>query len=68
MNLNDHEIRVVQEAVELLVKVVALKKFIGGTIYHDLETIDKTHLKQQHATMSRYHEILESRIARFKGV
>ena len=64
-----HEQRVIVEANELSVKVVALKTFIDSNpVFEKLEMDEKERLHLQYNLMKSYFEILEKRILNFKDL
>ena len=64
-----HEQRVIVEANELGVKVVALKTFIDSNpVFEKLEMDEKERLRLQYNLMKSYFEILEKRILNFKDL
>lgn len=64
-----HQQRVIDEARELRVKTLALRKFIENnsetSIYTTLSEFEKGDLRQQYNCMSQYLAILDRRINRF---
>lgn len=60
-----HELRVIQEQVELVEKIQALEKFFGGPVFNSLDATQATLLVQQLDAMKAYSHILGSRISYF---
>ena len=63
--LAPHQQRVIDEYAELIVKVDALGKFIGGETYNKLYGDEQVRLEKQHRIMSEYSAILWERIENF---
>lgn len=61
----DFQQRVVDEAKELELKVVALFSFIQGKVFLTLEEQDQTMLTAQYEAMRAYLAVLKARIERF---
>jgi len=61
-----HQLRVIDEAEELLVKITALGEFINESIiYENLDEEEQLRLRSQFDAMDCYHSILVSRINKF---
>lgn len=66
LTLHPHQQRVVDEAVELEVKYLALNKFISSSqIYAGLEEQERQRLVAQSRAMGEYLKILQERISAF---
>lgn len=64
--MQEHQIRVVDEATNLRNKVEALAYFINNNkIFLDLEAEDQMLLEEQLEYMKGYLDVLDERIARF---
>jgi hypothetical protein len=60
-----HQQRVVDEQVALDDKIVKLLKFLGTSVYHDLDSAEQARLQRQYKFMQGYSEVLAERIAAF---
>lgn len=65
MELQPHQIRVVDEKTELDAKISALGKFFDTDTYRKLDLQQMLLLKLQHSHMEAYSKILGARIASF---
>jgi hypothetical protein len=63
--MEDYQERVITEAKELNVKVIALNEFLGSAQLFDLEDTDQDLLQAQYVAMRDYLDILNRRIERF---
>lgn len=61
----DFQQRVVDEAKELEVKVIALFSFIRGKVFPSIDNQEQTLLSAQYEAMRAYLAILKARIERF---
>lgn len=66
IDMQPHQIRVVEEHTELEQKVERLGAFIGTPTYHALNNAEQYLLRRQLLAMSEYLDILAARIAHFK--
>lgn len=60
-----HELRVIQERVELVTKIQALETFIGTPFFKTLDAVQTALLHQQLDAMRAYDYVLNSRISYF---
>lgn len=63
--MQQHQLRVVQEADELDAKLKALTAFMGGEVYTSLDSMERVLLWSQSVAMATYLGVLKQRIARF---
>jgi hypothetical protein len=63
--LQPHQQRVVEERVELMVKLDKLVTFLKGDVFHGLPEDEQERLTRQHKIMSDYSEVLAERIVHF---
>lgn len=60
-----HQVRVVEEKRDLLVKVEALGRFLGTPIFASLPYEEQSRLRRQLGVMQQYADILEERVRNF---
>jgi hypothetical protein len=65
--LQPHEIRVVEERVELMDKITKLHKFMCTDFYQTLDGLSQLQFDQQVEAMKTYADVLLRRINRFEG-
>lgn len=65
MEYAPYQQRVVDEHLELAIKFAALDKFLGTSIFQELEEQDQDLLDDQYKAMAWYIEVLTTRIKRF---
>jgi hypothetical protein len=65
VNMQEHQLRVIEEEKELKIKLNALTKFTSTELFKSLPLEDKDLLLEQGKAMCTYGEILTKRIARF---
>lgn len=66
MSLKPHEQRVVDEQIELKIKLDALRKFLDCSQPDFIDDLNWSLLDKQYASMSDYNEILKQRISLFQ--
>lgn len=65
--LQPHEIRVVEERLELVDKITKLHTFMASKFYQTLDTTAHWHFEEQEKAMKTYSDVLLKRINRFEG-
>lgn len=65
--LQPHEVRVVEERVELMDKITKLHKFMGSEFYQTLTELSRNHFELQEIAMKAYADVLLERINQFEG-
>jgi hypothetical protein len=63
--LPPHQLRVLAEQEDLILRITRLEKFIKSETFDSLDFEDKVLLRLQLEAMTSYHTILLQRIARF---
>ncbi len=63
--MEDYQQRVLDEKKELDDRIVKLKRFIAGQVFHTLPGSEQRRLGLQHKVMKEYSSILNDRIANF---
>lgn len=62
-----HEIRVVEERIELMNKITKLHTFMNSDFYQTLNKESQLHFEEQKTTMEKYADVLLKRITLFEG-
>ena len=65
--LQPHEVRVVEERLELVDKITKLHAFMGSSFYQTLDSIAHEYFEEQETAMKAYSDVLLKRIKRFEG-
>lgn len=65
MDLQPHQLRVIEERDALKVKVDALEKFLHSPVFRGVDFDEQVRLMFQHLFMSQYHMVLGERINAF---
>lgn len=65
--LQPHEVRVVNERLELVDKITKLHAFMKSDFYQTLNEVSKKHFEEQEKAMIDYSEVLLKRINLFEG-
>lgn len=67
LGLQPHEVRVVEERMELNEKITKLHAFMNSDFYQTLSSVSHKHFEEQEKAMIEYSEILLKRINLFEG-
>lgn len=65
--LQPHEVRVVEERMELIDKITKLHAFMASKFYQTLDSIAHEYFEEQETAMKTYSDVLLRRINRFEG-
>ncbi|KKN09121.1 hypothetical protein LCGC14_1049800 [marine sediment metagenome] len=63
--MKDYQERVIVEQDALVKNLEALNRFIGGTVFKDLDIREQERMKRQGVAMAQYSDVLAERIVAF---